>query len=111
MVLRLMMDMDVQNTVKKLEEVLLFNPFEPKSHHKVTQILEEFDFHKYVYKKYTGKIKEDSEPPRCVFIPDVGVMRCMMLANVKFSWTDTLDEFLLRFGLLDNEELYLNESQ
>jgi len=52
-----MMDMDVQNTVKKLEEVLLFNPFEPKSHLKVNQILDELDFHRYLYKKYTGKIK------------------------------------------------------
>lgn len=50
--------------------------------------------------------------PSCIFLPHRTVIRQIIKANVKFSKNDSLDKFLLRFGLVDRYEWYLaNQDQ
>ena len=39
------------------------------------------------------------KPPRMIFMPSKSVIKTMVKANLKYGATDTLDQFLLRFGL------------
>jgi hypothetical protein len=39
------------------------------------------------------------KPPRMIFMPSKSVIKTMVKANLKYGATDTLNQFLLRFGL------------
>lgn len=46
-------------------------------------------------------------PPKCIFMPTRQLCRKIINAILKFGKTDTLECFLLRFGLLDGNR-YIN---
>jgi hypothetical protein len=52
----------------------------------------------------TGSIK----PPKCIFIPTRKMVRTMIRAIYKWGSKDTTEAFLLRFGLLDDPNWYMN---
>ena len=46
-------------------------------------------------------------PPKTMFLPNREMIRIMIHANIKWSKTDKIDRFLLRFGILENFSWYL----
>jgi hypothetical protein len=51
---------------------------------------------------YSG---DDLSPPKCMFLPNKSLIRTMVKANCRFSKRDSLEQFLLRFGMRQNEQL------
>ena len=51
---------------------------------------------------------EDKIPPRCIFLPTVKLIRQIMNAMVQKDPAETNETFLLKLGLLENPNLYLN---
>jgi len=50
----------------------------------------------------------DYLPPSCIFLPDQSFIRTIIRTNVKFSSKDSLEKFLLRFGLFANYNWYIH---
>ena len=103
--------MDFQNRVKTFEEVLMVDPLdEVNSRGSVKKIASQYDFDGSVYsKKVTSQYmcaenlsRKLPKPPRIVFMPTDSMMRKMIDANIKYSSTDTIARFLLRFGCVEN---------
>ena len=49
---------------------------------------------------YSG---DDLSPPKQMFLPDKAVIRIMVKANIKYAKNDSLEKFLLRFGMRERE--------
>jgi hypothetical protein len=63
-------------------------------------------------KLYEAVRKTNSiKPPKCIFIPTREMVRTMIRAIYKWGSTDTTEAFLLRFGLLDDPNWYMNETK
>lgn len=45
--------------------------------------------------------------PKVVFLPSETIMRTMIMANLKFAMTDSIENFLLKFGVVDNEAWHI----
>ena len=87
--------MNLKDFVTTFEEVSLTDPFDQKdSWVRSKEIIDNYRFSKKVYTKMTKK-----EAPKLVFLPSRNLCRSMILANLIFSKKDTLEQFLLRFGL------------
>ena len=53
--------------------------------------------------------RELPKMPRVVFLPDEKVMRTMIMANLKYATTESIDVFLLRFGVVENERWHITQ--
>jgi len=58
-----------------------------------------------------GKEGKELKMPRTVFLPDRAICRVMIKANILYSKTDTLDQFLIRFNLLERPLDHLKEEK
>ena len=56
--------------------------------------------------KVMEKISHDMRPPRLIFLPDENLIRTMIKVNLKFARKDHSFQFLLRFGVLENESFW-----
>ena len=50
--------------------------------------------------------KRTYEAPRMIFLPNKEILTTMVKANLDYSKTDSLDRFLLRFGFLQDPNVY-----
>ena len=53
--------------------------------------------------------RELPKMPRVVFLPDEKVMRTMIMANLKYAMNESIDVFLLRFGVVENERWHITQ--
>ena len=103
------LQIDLTNTVDSFETVFVLDPFDKNSINKVKKRVEQMEFYDVnsTYSaKIMGGIREsinvgDNQPPKCMFLPSQELIRNMVKANVLFAKTDTKEQFLLRFGLLE----------
>ena len=98
--------MDFVNKVQSFEEVQMINPFKEDSISQMKANLQSWIYSKLVYPRRCYKFTNDETmivPPRMIFIPSKSVIRTMVKANLMYGETDTLEQFLLRFGLLDSD--------
>ena len=81
------------------------NDREKGSQIKVLQALHKMEFEKPLY-KHSGV-----EMPKLVFLPSENLARIFIRANCRHSKTDSLQKFLLRFGLVENLSWYLDKEK
>ena len=48
------------------------------------------------------------EVPKVIFAPSKEVMRIMILGTVKYGKKDRLEEFLLRFGVMEDQRWHVD---
>ena len=104
--------MDLKNKITSMEEVLMRNPFQKRSHRVSRTIAANYNYYTDIYPpSVTSQLDTSTTKsvklPKVIFIPDKSVLRCMILANVKFSKKDSVEEFLLRFGMVEDEEWHV----
>ena len=87
------------------------NPFQKKSHRVSRTIAAGYNYYTDIYPpEVTAELDASQNTiklPKVIFIPDKSVLRCMILANLKFGKRDKLEEFLLRFGVVEDESWHL----
>jgi hypothetical protein len=126
--------MDLHNKVTSLESVLMINPFTKKSHRVARSVASAYNIDDEIYtetsvpkenvneflichtilERFIDKNEERSEKkavqvPKVIFLPNREVMRVMILGVVKFGKKDRLEQFLLRFGLMEDQQWHVNE--
>jgi len=107
--------MDLKNEQTSFEALLILDPNNKKSLEECEKVAQEIDFYTNVYPDsvidpliYNSKVKRSIIPPKCIFLPSKDMMRTIVKANLKYGKKDNLQEFLLRFGLLECPQWYLN---
>ena len=66
-----------------------------------------------ISEKDAGKMflkKKPLQPPGVIFMPSKRILRIMIEANIEHSQTESLEKYLLRFGLVTNPLWYLNNT-
>ena len=108
-------DMDLVNEQTSFEELLMMNPNNKKSLEDCEKVASSIDFYTNVYPDHVidplihaTRVKRAIIPPKCIFLPCKELIRTVVKANLKHAKKDTLQEFLLRFGLMENPNWYLN---
>jgi hypothetical protein len=107
--------MNLKDEIDCLSDLIMYNPLEGKKQKEVARkTLKQYDFFTQVYPvNVLGllleavRTKKSIKPPPCIFMPSKKVIKDMVISNLKFSKKDTIENFLLRFGLLDNPNWYL----
>ena len=103
--------LDCVTRVQEYAEVCMFDPFnEEASIVHAQEFIENAEFNEDIYpagviEPLINKIAESTgsyRHPRCIFLPSEKVVRSMLKALITFGKKDTTDQFLLRFGLLQN---------
>ena len=94
--------MDLKNKINSMEEVLMRNPFQKKSHRVSRTIAAGFNYYTDIH-LFEIELDNIVRLPKVIFVPDRSIMRCMITANLKYSKRDSLEEFLLRFGVVEDE--------
>ena len=102
--------MDFANKITSFEEVLMIDPFKKKSHREARSIASSYSFETSIYPKSATNFEPSSavKVPKVIFFPDKKVMRTMIRANLKFGKRDKLEEFLLRFGVLEEQNWHVD---
>ena len=81
----------------------MVNPFQADSFKKVKKIVKFYNFYTHIYEEYENQDKKQMQMPKVIFLPNPAIMKCMILANLKFAKKDSLQAFLLRFGVIEDE--------
>ena len=107
------LNFDFTNKVEKLEDFTMVTPTSEvimlkSSIYKVIKHVNN-PFYKNLYPKHVIKqAMEDKTPPRCIFLPDNALIRSLLNAMIQKDPAETNETFLLKLGLLENPNLYLN---
>jgi hypothetical protein len=105
------LEMDKKNKYNELEDLGMCDPFHMEESFdeaifRANCLQFEVDLYPFSVMEKAQEIAEkygedNLVPPRCIFIPTRQMCRKIINAVLKFGTTDTLECFLLRFGLLD----------
>ena len=111
------LEMDMTSRVENLEEIVIINPLDmKKSYIKCCATTNLFDF--YNTEVYPEKVMNNAiefmqltgsiMPPKCIFLPSQSCCRLMCRVILEHG-EDQMDVFLLRFGILENQNWYLKQ--
>ena len=104
------LEMDRENKISDLTEICMVNPFKT-SVDEVTENISGFNFFTPVYADQIIEESGDFTLPKCIFLPSESVMKTFIKANISFANTDTLEQFLARFAILNNKNHYLQQKE
>ena len=103
--------MDVTNKVESMEELLMINPFQKRSHRVARIIASTFNLDGKIYPDKAVYYFDQTtvKVPKVIFFPSKAVMRCMIDGNLKFGKRDRLEQFLLRFGVVEDTTWHVEQ--
>jgi len=105
--------------VNSFEEVYCVDPANSKSLKNCLEHVDQLDFYTQIYpEEYLTpyieaitSVSKSIQAPRLIFLPSEEMVRRIIATNIKYAQKDSLEEFLLRFGLLEHMKYHLSKSQ
>jgi hypothetical protein len=108
-------EMDHKNKIETFQSLGMCDPFDPiESIEEAISEMKTVDFYTHVYAESilselleATRYHRNIKPPKCVFLMEKELIVKIIRAVALYGNTDTKEAFLLRFGLLEDENWYL----
>jgi hypothetical protein len=114
------LEMNLHDKFDNFEDLLLLNPMDKKSVEKCKKELSTRDFLMNVYPedviaRFSSSVHNSNRglhapPPSMLFKPTRKLIRIMIQANLRWSSKESLEHFLLRFGMLDDPKWHMKQN-
>jgi hypothetical protein len=98
--------MDFTNKIDSFNCIGMVDPFEIESMTEAILHVKKLDFFSQVYPESVVRLAGD-KPPKCIWLPYREMVEKIIKAVALYGRKENSEAFLLRFGLLDNQQWYL----
>jgi hypothetical protein len=107
LMLQMQLNMDFTNKINSFACIGMADPFETDSMSEANNHIKTLDFFSTVYPESVVRLAGEV-PPKCIWLPYREMVEKIIKAVALYGRIENSEAFLLRFGLLNDQQWYLN---